>query len=227
LRVLLVEDHDLLAGTLTMALRARGIDAESANGPTPEAVVGRTAALAPVLVLLDLDLGPLGSGRDLVGPLVDAGGRVVIVTGVTDRTQLAACVEAGATGIIAKTVHFDELLEAVERVASGEELLTRHQRDALLADLRIQRRADHARTAPFDALTPREQSVLARLVAGQSAEAIAEASFVSLATVRSQIRSILSKLDVKSQLAAVAAARRAGWPAGSSGPSGPGGIHQS
>jgi DNA-binding NarL/FixJ family response regulator len=49
-------------------------------------------------------------------------------------------------------------------------------------------------------------------MAGEPAESIAEHSFVSLATVRSQIRAILQKLDVRSQLAAVALARDAGWP---------------
>jgi DNA-binding NarL/FixJ family response regulator len=53
--------------------------------------------------------------------------------------------------------------------------------------------------------------VLAGLLAGEPAEAIAHRSYVSLATVRSQIRAILLKLGVNSQLAAVAMAREAGW----------------
>ncbi len=60
-------------------------------------------------------------------------------------------------------------------------------------------------------LTPREQEVLRDLMDGRSAEAIARASYVSLATVRSQIRAVLQKLAVNSQLAAVAKARQAGW----------------
>ncbi|MNC95206.1 Bacterial regulatory protein, luxR family [compost metagenome] len=46
---------------------------------------------------------------------------------------------------------------------------------------------------------------------GKQAAAIAQDSFVSLATVRTQIRSILMKLDVTSQVAAVALARQHGW----------------
>jgi DNA-binding NarL/FixJ family response regulator len=60
-------------------------------------------------------------------------------------------------------------------------------------------------------LTSREQRVLAGLVDGLSAEQIAEEHFVALTTVRSQIRSILQKLGVRSQLAAVAMANRSGW----------------
>ena len=63
----------------------------------------------------------------------------------------------------------------------------------------------------FDILTEREQVVLAELMEGHCAEEIANAAFVSISTVRSQIKAILHKLGVNSQLAAVAMARRAGW----------------
>ena len=211
-RLLIVEDHELLSGTLALALRQRGLQVEAVNGPTPEAVVRRAAELAPVLVLLDLDLGPaLGNGVDLVRPLVDAGGRVVIMSGDTSRPRLGACVEAGASGVVSKASKFDDLVEAVQRSADGRDLLPEGERQSLLAELRESRRARHERLAPFASLSPREQAVLARLMAGESAETIAEHSYVSLATVRSQIRAILLKLGVNTQLAAVALARDAGW----------------
>lgn len=211
-RLLIVEDHELLSGTLALALRQRGLQVEAVNGPNREAVVRRAAELAPVLVLLDLDLGPaLGNGVDLVRPLVDAGGRVVIMSGDTSRPRLGACVEAGASGVVSKASRFDDLVEAVQRSADGGDLLPGGERQRLLAELRESRRASHERLAPFTSLSPREQAVLARLMAGESAERIAEHSYVSLATVRSQIRAILLKLGVNTQLAAVALACDAGW----------------
>ncbi len=211
-RLLIVEDHELLSGTLALALRQRGLQVEAVNGPNREAVVRRAAELAPVLVLLDLDLGPaLGNGVDLVRPLVDAGGRVVIMSGDTSRPRLGACVEAGAAGVVSKASKFDDLVEAVQRSADGHDLLPEGERQRLLAELRESRRASHERLAPFASLSPREQAVLARLMAGESAETIAEHFYVSLATVRSQIRAILLKLGVNTQLAAVALARDAGW----------------
>lgn len=210
-RLLLVDDHDLLSGAVSLALRARGLEVETSSGPTPADVVAAAARLAPVLVLLDLDLGPLGSGRDLVGPLVETGAIVVMLTGVTDRTQLAACVEAGASGLLSKTIPFDDLVEAVATVAARGTLLEGPGREELLADLRAQRAAERRRLAPFETLTAREREVLAQLLEGKSAEAVAAALFVSVATVRSQIQAILRKLGVKSQLAAVALAREAGF----------------
>lgn len=64
----------------------------------------------------------------------------------------------------------------------------------------------------FDDLTPREREVLLGLVEGRCAQTLANEAVVSLATVRSQIRSVLTKLGVTSQLEAVALARRVGWP---------------
>ena len=65
----------------------------------------------------------------------------------------------------------------------------------------------------LDGLTRREVDVLAHLVLGRSAAEIARAHVVSELTVRSQLKSILRKLDVSSQLAAVALVRRAAWEA--------------
>lgn len=211
-RLLIVDDHELLAGTLAVALRQQGLQVETTAGPTSEAVVEAARRLAPVLVLLDLDLGPaMGSGLDLIRPLVDAGSRVVMMTGVSERSRLAACIEAGAVGVLNKTIAFDDLVGAVRRAVEGEALMGENERQQLLADLRTERAADRQRLAPFRSLTAREQAVLASIMAGESAEAIAASSYVSVATVRTQIRSILLKLGVNSQLAAVALAREAGW----------------
>lgn len=76
------------------------------------------------------------------------------------------------------------------------------------------RAEDELHLAPFRRLSPSEQGVLAAMVDGKAAEVIAAERFVSLTTVRAQIRAVLRKLDVHSQLGAVAMARRAGWPRG-------------
>ncbi len=213
--MVIVEDHELLATALALALRQQGLEVETVAGPTVDDVVGAIGRLAPVLVLLDLDLGPpLGSGLDLIEVLTRAGGRVVMMTGVVERARLGACIEAGAVGIVSKAAGFGDLVDAIGRAVAGEDLLTAQQRQSLLGELRAGRQATQSRMAPFAALSPREQAVLVRMLAGDSADTIARLSYVSLATVRSHIRSILNKLGVKSQLAAVALARHANWPEG-------------
>lgn len=210
--VLIVDDHELLAGTLALALRQLGLDVHTSTWPSPGAIVDAARDLAPAVVLLDLELGAgLGSGLDLIGPLLDAGSRVVMVTGITDQARLGACVAAGAAGVVSKAAGFASLVERVRQAVAGTPLMSDDERHELLEAHRRHDRAVRETLGPFQALTAREQVVLGHLVAGQSAEMIADRLYVSLATVRSHIRGILLKLGVNSQLAAVAAAHDAGW----------------
>lgn len=212
--VLIVEDHALLAQSLVYALRAEGVQTETLIPQTAEQVLAAAAEMRPTVVLLDLELGgDIGESIPLIGPLEEFGAQVMMVTGVTDRVRLAECLEAGATGLIDKATPFDQLVEAVREVAELGSLIPAQQRHELMSELRRQRAADRERLEPFERLTSREQQVLAGLMEGLSAEKIAEDAFVSLATVRSQIRAILLKLDVNSQLAAVALARKNNWSA--------------
>jgi two-component system, NarL family, nitrate/nitrite response regulator NarL len=211
-RVLIVEDHALLAQSVVLALRAEGFEVEMAGALTGDAIVEAAQEHKPDVVLLDLDIGgELGTSLAIIPPLQETGARVVMVTGVTDRARLAACVEAGAIGLISKADPFDVLIEAVKEAVELGTLLSPGQRDDLLAELRRQRATDRERLKAFEQLTRREAQVLAALMDGYSAEQIANQWVVSMATVRSQIRSLLMKLGVNSQLSAVAMARKAGW----------------
>ena len=114
-------------------------------------------------------------------------------------------------GWIGKDAFLDEVVATLERVLAGESLIGCTTREALLDELRIERAGRQRALSPFERLTQRERRVLAALVDGLSAEEIAETQFVALTTVRSQIRAVLQKLGVRSQLAAVAHANRVGW----------------
>lgn len=213
LRVLVVEDHELLAQILVHALRGAGHVADLVVAGGSSSILAMVEDFAPDIVLLDVDLGPAvaTSGVDLIEPISAFGAAVIMVTGSTDRLTHAASVEHGARGTISKDASFDVLLEAIRRVAAGDLLTAEAERQDLLGLLRTARTAARTRLRPFERLTERERQVLAALMDGRSAADIASASFVSLATVRSQIHSVLVKLGVGSQLAAVAMARREGW----------------
>jgi DNA-binding NarL/FixJ family response regulator len=209
---LIVDDHGVLADGLAMALTAEGLPARVHVPSSAEGVLAAVEAEGPVLVLLDLDLGlERGSGVDLVAPLRELGPCVLVLTGSSDRLVHARCVEAGAAGVASKAEPFDRLLDAVRRAARGETAIGRLEREELLDELRRSRAERSERLAPFARLTPKEASVLRALAEGRSADAIARASFVSLPTVRTQIRGVLVKLGVSSQLAAVAMAVERGW----------------
>lgn len=210
-RIAIVEDHRLLAETVGLALQVEGHDVVVAELKDEESLLESVAADPATLVLLDLDLGPLGDGTQLIPGFLAAGAAVLVVTGVRDRTRLAAALEAGAMGFVAKDAPFDALLDTIMKAAAGAPVIDPNDRHQLLLDLRTHRRDTSKRNAPFDALTQRERQVLAALGEGKSVETIATEWVVSTATVRTQVRGILTKLDVNSQLAAVAKAREAGW----------------
>jgi DNA-binding NarL/FixJ family response regulator len=210
--VLLVEDHELLAQTLKVALASEDIASELVAPTSTRAVLSVVDQRRPSLVLLDLELGsPIGDGAALVRPIVTLGSAVLVVTGVTDLTRVAAAVEAGAVGYVAKSAPFDHLLEVVRESLAGRPVLAEAERFELLALLRRRRAGEETLLAPFRRLTPREKQVLRALAEGHSVEAIAQRWVVSSATVRTQVRGILTKLDVGTQLAAVARARQSGW----------------
>lgn len=210
--VVIVDDHPLLAQSLTFALRADGLAVARCEQLGDTAIIDFVARHAPAVLLLDLDLGrDHGSALPLIPELSELTGAIIILTGVTDRIRLAECVEAGAAGIVAKTEPFERLVAAVQTVIDGGRLLHPVERDVYLGELRRHRDALDAARAGFDRLTPREAQVLAALMEGWPAERIAREWVVSITTVRGQIRAVLAKLEVNSQLAAVARARQAGW----------------
>jgi two-component system nitrate/nitrite response regulator NarL len=210
-RLLLVDDHRLLVETLQVSLVHAGFSVSVAPCSSLADVLDEAAAVRPTLVVLDLDLQGAGYGYELIAPLRQLGAQVLMLTGTVDKIELARCLEAGALGIATKGDGFGSVLDQIRRAAEGETVTPVTVRTQLLADLAAHRRADQKRKAPFEALSGKEREVLRQIVEGKQAAAIARDSFVSLATVRTQIRSILLKLEVTSQVAAVALARQGGW----------------
>jgi len=197
--------------SLVEVLRAEHIGAAALFAGTVEALLAQLATALPDVVLLDLDLGPLGDGLELVAPIAQMGAEVVILTGSRDAIRHAACLEAGAAGIVSKDVDLDELLDAVGKAARGEPLVTAERRASALSTLRRWRAHRDRQLALFRSLTPREVEILASMRLGMSVAVMAEEFDVAPTTIRSHIRSVLVKLGVTSQLEAVAFAREAGW----------------
>ncbi len=209
--VAIVDDHRLFAEALRLALGPAGVEARVVPPAPPQQVVADLVAEPVDLVLLDLDLGAWGDSTPLVAPLVAAGLRVLVVTGTTDRMRIAAALEQGAIGYQLKEPGLQALLQRVTRALSARGALDAEHRVVLLDELVRTRAATAAARAPFELLTDREAQTLRELARGRSVATIAADWFVSEATVRSHVRSILGKLAVPSQLAAVAAAVESGW----------------
>jgi DNA-binding NarL/FixJ family response regulator len=220
-RVLIVEDHTMLAESLALALRLRDFDdvhIVPADALDADSVVALVDELAPEVVLLDLYLGVNGVSIPAIGPIVERGATVLMLTAIEDPVMLGRCVEAGASGVFSKSQPFESLMPAVTDAAQGRATMRPADREVLLDQLASYRRDTGAVLARFAELTEREAAVLAAVVRGSTADQIAVEQFVAVATVRSHIRATLAKLGVNSQLAAVALARRVDWPSDGASP---------
>jgi len=210
-RVLIVDDHALVAAGLRVALAGRGWTVDTTPLLTAGEIIAHARRFQPDCVLLDIRLGPALSGIDLIAPLRRGGAEVVMLTAETEPTVLACALEAGAAGWIGKHTTLDQVEATLGDLAASVPLIGRGVRESMLDELRSQRSNRRHALAPFAQLTVRERDVLAGLVEGLSAEEIAARRYVALTTVRSHIRGVLNKLGARSQLAAVAHATRAGW----------------
>ena len=214
-RVALVEDHVLFAESLEIALTVEGHDVRRIVLPeTSRNVSTLLPAILraqPRIVLLDLDLGAHGHGGALIEPLCRAGIAVVVVTGKPDRVEWGECMRYGARKVMGKSTHLNEILATVRRLNNGLAVISADERAELLHLWHTQRAVTHELRHRLAQLTHREQEVLGHLVHGHQVRDIASISVVSEATVRTQVKSILAKLEVGSQLAAVGLAHRAGW----------------
>jgi two-component system nitrate/nitrite response regulator NarL len=214
-RVLIVEDHVLFAESLELALTLEGYDARRLPLPAYSGSVGQLLATAvrlrPRVVLLDLDLGTFGDGVRLIHPLALSGANVVVVTASADRSRWGECMRYGARKTMAKTQPLNEILSVVRRIHQGLPVVDADERETLLRQWEDHRLAVEDQRGRLESLTPREREVLARLREGTPVRDIARLSVVSEATVRTQVKSILAKLGVTSQLAAVGLAHNAGW----------------
>jgi DNA-binding NarL/FixJ family response regulator len=216
LRVTVVDDHSLFAEALALALRGAGEFAVSTVAPGPAgttfAQLGREIVRTqPELVLLDLDLGIAGDGMRLVSGLAGGGVCVVIVTGSSDRVHQGEALAHGARAVISKSAPFAEIVQAVERVRNRLPIMVRQERDELLGAYRVAEEASRDLRRRFAAMTRRESEVLGQLMEGKQVSEIAKDAFVSESTVRTQVKAILAKLQVSSQLTAVALAHQLGW----------------
>jgi two-component system, NarL family, nitrate/nitrite response regulator NarL len=216
LEVLIIDDHVLFAQTLELALRRAGFrparldlaeEAEASSARLVRAVLERR----PDVVLLDLDLGPAGDGFPVIEPSAKAGIDVVVVTGADEPGQWARAVMSGARKVVSKSSSLEDVLTTVRRLEEGLPVMEPDERQQLLDAWVARRAGNEERWQRFDQLTLRESEVLGLLMRGHGPREIARRGNTAEGTVRSQVKSILGKLGVSSQLAAVGLAYRIGW----------------
>jgi DNA-binding NarL/FixJ family response regulator len=213
IRVMVLDDHDTFRDPLAFMLeREPDLTVVASPGSLSEARAAlEKAGLAVDVALVDLNL-PDGSGADLIKELRDSRPRSValVLSATADRKHLATAIEAGAAGVMHKSAPVGDLVEAVRRVAAGEQLLSQEEVIEALRFLTRVRESNREAQLASSRLTPREREVLQALAEGSSDKEIARRLHVGEGTVHSHVTNILSKLEVSSRLQALVFAVRHG-----------------
>lgn len=211
--VLIVDDHSLLAGSLAMVLTAEGCAVRTLKATTAEQLADEITERQPAVILVRIQPGPrLAPSLELVRIAADSDATVAVLSDSSHELLLAAAVSSGASGLVGASELMVETVDQILAMTKGEQLLSEFRRSELMDLFRNHRSDRDNRFMPFESLSRREGEVLCLLMEGHSVAKIAESSFVSVGTVRTQVKAILRKLGVNSQAAAVALAYRSGWP---------------
>ncbi|QNP74318.1 response regulator transcription factor [Streptomyces roseirectus] len=204
LRLLLADDHTVVRAGLRALLEGEAdlvVAGEAASG---EEAVRLAAELLPDVVLMDLRFaGAAGiDGVEAVRRLREAaaGVAVVMLTSYSGRADVVRALEAGARGYVLKAGPPDELFRAVRGAAAGALGLAPELVGALMGQA-----PDPARE-----LTEREVGVVRLMAEGRGNRAIAQALYLSEATVKTHLVRIYRKLGVDNRASAVSEAVRRG-----------------
>lgn len=214
-RVLLVDDHALLREGLAGIIASQP-DMEVAGHANDglEAVV-MAQELRPDLVLMDVQMPALDgieATRQIREKLPET--TIVMLTVRDDDEKLLAALKAGAQGYLLKDIHSRDMLALVRGALRGEAALSPRMAGRVLAEFQRMNARVPAYLATDDDelvdLTRRELETLSIAARGASDKEIAEELCISIHTVKSHMRSILSKLHVNTRREAARLARSKG-----------------
>ena len=197
--VLCVDDHPVLREGIAAMLANQPDIVLAGEASTGREAIQRYRALLPSVVFMDLQMPDMSGIDAIVAIRKDyPTARIVVLTAYKGDAQILRALSAGAAGYLLKSTMRKELVETIRSVHAG------HRRITPEVALEIaEHRMDHS-------LTDRELDVLRRIAAGSSNKIVADELSISEETVKTHVRSILSKLSANDRTHAVTLALKRG-----------------
>lgn len=192
-RIAIVNDYDLVVAGLTAVLapftdRIEVVEIDS----------GKPVVSSVDLVLYDTFSQLQGDAVDVSDVALDPTARIVVLSWTTDASLVRRAVAAGAAGYLTKAVTADELVDAIERIHAGEQVLILGEAEPLDNAVLLGRWP-----GDLQGLSPREGEILALICQGLTNEDITKRAYIGMNTVKTHIRSLYRKIDVTTRSQAV------------------------
>ena len=203
-RVLLVDDDDLMRAGLTAVLSSDETIDVVGEAPNGRAAVEQAIELRPDVVLMDVrmpGLDGIAATRELLAVSPDA--KVVVLTTFEQDDYIFGALSAGASGFLLKRTRPEELIAAIHTVAAGDSLLSPSVTRTVIQRVAGQPAPDAGAEARLDELTARERDVLELIARGLSNGEIASTLVIEESTVKTHVRHILRKLRLRDRVQAV------------------------
>jgi DNA-binding NarL/FixJ family response regulator len=211
IRVLLVDDDDLMRAGLKAVLSSDARVEVVGEAGSGRAAVERVRALRPDLVLMDVrmpDLDGIAATREVIAASPEV--KVVILTTFEQDDYIFGALNAGASGFLLKRSGPEELLAAIQTVAAGDSLLSPSVTRTVIDRMARQPTPEIGPSRLLEALTPREREVLVLLARGLSNGEIAAELVIEESTVKTHVKRILMKLRLRDRIQAVVFAYESG-----------------
>jgi DNA-binding NarL/FixJ family response regulator len=196
-KILLADDHRIMREGLKSLLDDQAdmeVIAEAENGRRAIELVDE---LEPNVVVMDIgmpELNGIEATRRIVADHADT--KVIALSMHSDRRFMAEILKVGASGYLLKDGAFEELAGAIRTVVANKMYLSPRIADVVVED--YVRNMPHGQPSAFAALTAREREVLQLLAEGKATKKAAAFLHVSVKTVETHRRSIMTKLDIHS-----------------------------
>jgi DNA-binding NarL/FixJ family response regulator len=204
IRVVLADDQPLFSAGLQMILRSQPDIEYAGDAVNGEAAVTLVQETEPDVVLMDIRM-PVMDGITATRTIMDASTKrppkVIVLTTIQHDEAVVRAIQAGAAGFLTKDTTPDFLLAAIRTVHSGHSVMAPALTNELLRDYTT---PGPVNDTVLDDLSGRERDVFLLAAKGLGNADIAAELFLSEATVKSHVGSILGKLQLKNRIQLVA-----------------------
>lgn len=201
IKLLIVDDHAVVRSGLRMLLDGKHdieVIGEASEG---DEGIRMAHELQPNVILMDLSMPHGKDGMtattELKKELPDIA--VLILTMHDDDEYLFRAIQIGASGYILKNAPHDELVSAIQQVASGNAYLYPTATKRLMSEYLTRMKSGGEPTGPYDSLSEREREILGWIAKGYSNKEIADSLVISVKTVETHKSNLMEKLGLRTR----------------------------